>query len=104
MVKLKKEEAVRKKELKQLKEENKKMNSEIGKIQYDKDKIEAENKSKDKLVKMKKNTLLFNKIIEKQIADGDIVNVDISMYEENIWKNVMVVNLVVKRLGMGSWI
>ena len=32
---------------------------------------------------MKKNTLLFNKIIEKQIADGDIVNVDISMYEEN---------------------
>ena len=69
MEKLKKEEAVRKKELKLLKEEN----LEIGKNHNDKDTIEAENKSKEKLEKMKKNTLIFNKIIEKQIADGDIV-------------------------------
>ena len=31
---------------------------------------------------MKKNTQLFNTLIEKQIADGEIINVDMTKYRE----------------------
>ena len=33
-----------------------------------------------KIKKIKENTKIFNKIIEKQISDGDIIDVDISKY------------------------
>ena len=36
---------------------------------------------RQKIEKIKKNTKLFNKIIQKQIDDGEIVNVDISMHQ-----------------------
>ena len=79
---LKKEVGLNKKELKLLKEENAKMNLEIGTLQYDKDKLEAVYKAENKIKKVKENTKLFNKIIEKQLEDGDIVNIDISKYKE----------------------
>ena len=56
---------------------------EFGQIQYDKDKSDAELKAEKKLYKIKSNTLILNKIIGKQIADGEIVNVDLSKYDES---------------------
>ena len=70
-----------KKELKLSKEENAKLTQEIGKILYDKDKLNAEAKSEEKLRKIKKNTKLFNGIIQKQIDDGKIRDIDISKYK-----------------------
>jgi hypothetical protein len=63
MDKLKKENVLKIKELDKIKEENAKMNVEIGQLQFDKDKLEAETKAKNKLDKIKKNTKLFNDII-----------------------------------------
>ena len=83
MNKLKKDDALRKMELKKLKEENGKLTSEIGKLQLDKDRIEAKVKADEKLEKIKRNTQRFNKIIEKQIEDGEIVDIDISIYQNN---------------------
>ena len=80
---LKKEDSQRKKECKKLKEENVKLNLEIGKLHCDKDNDEAKVKAEEKLKKMKKNTQLFNKILEKQLADGEIKNVDLSKYQED---------------------
>ena len=40
-------------------------------------------KTEEKLNKIKENTKLFNKILEKQIAEGDIINVDLSRYMDN---------------------
>ena len=71
-----------KKQKQKVQDENMNLNSEIAKIQSDRDVIEAESKSKEKLVKMKQNTKLFNKLIEKQLNDGDIVNVDIKKYKD----------------------
>ena len=62
---VKKENGSVKKELKLLREENTKLNQELGKIQYDKDRLDAEVKSEEKLRKIKKNTKLFNDIIKK---------------------------------------
>ena len=81
--KMKREDNLKKNEIKKLKEENRKLNLEIGKIQFDKDKVEAKVKSNEKLKKIKKNTELFNKIIEKQLNDGEIVDIDISIYQKN---------------------
>ena len=66
---LKKQDGLRKAEVKKLKEENNKLNLEIGKIQFDKDKFEANVKAEEKLRKIKANTKLFNEIIEKQLVD-----------------------------------
>ena len=52
-----------------LKEENNKLNLEIGKIQFDKDKFEANVKPEENLRKIQTNTKLFNEIIEKQLVD-----------------------------------
>ena len=73
--KLKKEHNEKKNEVK---EENKKLSVDIGKLQYEKEKIEVKIKTEEKLNKIKENTKLFNKILEKQIAEGDIINVDLS--------------------------
>ena len=78
---LKKENGSIKRELKQVKEENVKLNLEVGKNQYEKDRLAAKNKSKEKIEKIKNNTKLFNDMIQKQIDDGEIVNVDISMHQ-----------------------
>ena len=66
-----------------MKDDNAKLCLEIGKVQCDKDKVEAKTKAAEKVAKMKKNTQLFNKIIEQQIADGEIVNVDLSKYKDD---------------------
>ena len=47
------------------------------------EKIEVKIKTEEKLNKIKENTKLFNKILEKQIAEGDIINVDLSRYMDN---------------------
>ena len=52
-------------------------------MQFEKDKLEANSKAEEKLKKIKKNTPLFNKIIQKQLADGDLVDIDLSIYQEN---------------------
>ena len=77
-----KEEVKRKAEVTKLKSENEKISIEIGQLQYDKDKFEAEVKAKEKLSKIKQNTKLFNELIEKQIDDGSIKNVDITKYKD----------------------
>ena len=81
MEKLVKEDGKRKAEIKKLKEENQKIAMEIGQLQFDNDKVEAEVKARGKLSKMKENTKLFNRIIEKQLDDGIIKNVDINKYK-----------------------
>ena len=43
---------------------------------------EAEAKSKEKISKIKENTKLFNRIIEKHLDDGIIKNVDIEKYKD----------------------
>ena len=63
-----------------MKEENAKLNQELGKIQFDKHTLDAEVKSEEKLRKIKKNTKLFNEIIKKQLDDGKIRDIDISKY------------------------
>ena len=83
MTLLKKENGVMKKELKQIKEENAKLNLEIGQIQYDKDKLDAKSKAEEKLKRIKNNTKLFNEIIQKQLDDGEIRNIDLSMHQTN---------------------
>ena len=80
VVRLKKDISNTKGELKELKVENTKINQEIGKLQWNNDKNEALVKSADKTRKIKENLPLFNKIIEKQVKDGDIINVDIAKY------------------------
>ena len=50
-------------EINKLKEENVKMAEELGKIQWNKDKMDAEIKAKQKMAKIKENTILFNEII-----------------------------------------
>ena len=78
-----------KKELKLLKEENGKLNQELEKIQYDKDKLDAEVKSKEKLRKIKKNTKLFNDIIKNSLM---MVKFAISTSQSIHlikWKNVL---------------
>jgi uncharacterized C2H2 Zn-finger protein len=80
---MKKDDSLRKKEFNKVKDENAKLCLEIGKVQCDKDKVEAKTKAAEKVTKMKKNTQLFNKIIEQQIADGEIVNVDMSKYKDD---------------------
>ena len=54
-----------------MKEENAKLNQELVKIQFVKDTLDAEVKSKEKLRKIKKNTKLLNKIIKKQLDDKE---------------------------------
>ena len=65
-----------------LKEENNKLNLEIGKIQFDKDKFEENVKVEEKLRKIQTNTKLFNEIIDKQLFDGEIVDIDITKYQD----------------------
>ena len=65
-----------------MEEENGKLNLELGHIQCAKDKLEAKYKSEVKIKKIKENTKIFNKIIEKHISDGDIIDVDISKYKD----------------------
>ena len=79
---LRKEDALRKKELKKVKEENVKLNKELAKVQSDKDIFVANTKAEEKVIKMKENTKLFNRIIEKQIEDGEVINVDIKRYKD----------------------
>ena len=80
--KLNKNDIKQKAEIKNLKDENKKIAKDIGQFQYDKDKAEAEAKSKEKISKIKENTKLFNRIIEKHLDDGIIKNVDIEKYKD----------------------
>merc|ERR1712030_309418 len=80
VVRLKKDISNTKGELKELKVENTKINQEIRKLQWNNDKNEELVKSADKTRKIKENLKLFNKIIEKQVKDGDIINVDIAKY------------------------
>ena len=77
MIQLKKEDNLKKNEVKKLVDENKKLNSEIGQLQFDKDKLEATFKANEKREKIKRNTRKFNEIIEKQLDDGEIVDIDI---------------------------
>ena len=83
MGKMKKEDGLRKNEMKHVKDENVKLISEIGLLQCEKDKLEAKYKAEVKIIKIKENTKIFNKILEKQIMDGDIINVDISKYKDS---------------------
>ena len=80
MEKLVKEDGKQKTEIKKLKEENQKIAMEIGHLQFNNDKVEAEVKSREKLSKMKENTKLLNRIIEKQLDDGIIKNVCSGLY------------------------
>ena len=83
MEKLKKENSKGKSELKIIKEENAKLNTVIGNIQCDKDKVEAESKAKEKLEKIKSNTKLFNDIIEQKLASGELKDIDMSKYKDS---------------------
>ena len=78
--KLKREMNVERKEYKKVKEENINLNNEIGKYQVEKDKVDFKSKSDEKLKKIKKNTILFNKIIENKLSTGELVDIDISKY------------------------
>ena len=80
ITKLKKENTLKVKEYNQIKEENSKIKVKLGQIQWDKDKLEAEFKAREKLQKIKKNTKIFNDIIEKQIENGEIKDVNIDIY------------------------
>ena len=41
------------------------------------------NKSEEKLKKIKDNTKFFDKIIEQKIANGEIVDIDVSIYQDD---------------------
>ena len=77
VIQLKKEDNLKKNEVKKLVDENKKLNSEIGQLQFDKDKLEATFKANEKREKIKINTRKFNEIIEKQLDDGEVADIDI---------------------------
>ena len=47
-----------------------------------KEKFEANVKAEEKLRKIKTNTKLYNEIIEKQLVDGEIVDIDITQDKE----------------------
>ena len=67
--------------IKKLKAENETMNIKFSNFQFDKDKTEAEVKSKERESKLKENTVLFNRSTEKQLQDGIIKDVDIEKYK-----------------------
>ena len=58
-------------EIKKLKEENATILEKLGHLQWDKDKMDAEVKAKDKVEKMKKNMKLFNELIGEEKVNSD---------------------------------
>ena len=91
---MKKTENNRKNEMKKEKEENTQLNLEIGKLQYNKDKLEAEVKAEEKLKKIRENTLLFNKIIENKLLMVSLLILILLCIRKMRWKNVTVVKVV----------
>ena len=60
---MEKEDARKSEEIKKLKQENVKILKPLGQMQWNKDKMDAELKAKERLAKIKKNTILFNELI-----------------------------------------
>ena len=78
-------------EIKKLKEENVKMAEKLGQLQWNRDKLDAEFKAKEKMAKIKENTELFNRIIANQEMKGKS---EMSDNKSCTWKSVMVVSVI----------
>ena len=100
--KLKKNVAVERQEVRKVREENVKLNTELANIKGILDRIEAKEKTEEKLKKIEENTKLFNKIIEKKDTSGAYNNDDKSKHAKEDMEECDGGDASVESTGYGS--